>query len=118
MTFDALPGFTKEFRRLAKKYRSLPDDLEEFKRVLNIQPLGNSKHFNVIAKNEEVAVLKSRLFCRYLKGSSLRIIYAFHRKKAFIGFIEIYFKGDKENEDRRVIEEYMMNCNQPPNSQF
>lgn len=109
MTFDALPEFTKEFQRLAKKYRSLPNDLEEFKRVLMVQPLGNSKHFNVITKNEEVAILKARLFCRYLKGSSLRIIYAFHTKRLAIEFIEIYFKGDKENEDRKRVMEYMEN---------
>lgn len=107
MTFDSLPEFTKEFQRLAKKYRSLPDDLEEFKRVLHVQPLGNSKHFNIIAKNEDVTVLKARLFCRYLKGSSLRIIYAFHQKRTAVEFIEIYFKGGKENEDRRRIEAYM-----------
>lgn len=107
MTFDALPEFTEEFQRLAKKYRSLPDDLKEFKRVLNIQPLGTAKHFNVITKNEGVVILKARLFCRYLKGSSLRIIYAFNQKRTSIDFIEIYFKGDKESEDRRRIEEYV-----------
>ncbi|MBI2345876.1 MAG: hypothetical protein HYV03_03135 [Deltaproteobacteria bacterium] len=107
MTFDALPAFAKEFHRLSRKYRSLPRDLEEFKRVLQIQPLGNSKHFNVITKVEGVAILKARLFCRYLKGSSLRIIYAYHQKRAAIEFIEIYFKGDIENEDRERIEEYL-----------
>lgn len=107
MTFDAIPSFTKEFQRLAKKYRSLPDDLEEFKRVLDVQPLGSSKHFNVITKNEDVSILKARLFCRYLKGSSLRIIYAYHQKKTTIEFIEIYFKGDKGSEDRRRIDDYM-----------
>lgn len=107
MIFDELHQFTKEFQRLAKKYRSLPDDLEEFKRVLNIQPLGTAKHFNIITKSEDVVILKARLFCRYLKGSSLRIIYAFHQKTASIEFIEIYFKGGKENEGRRRIEEYI-----------
>jgi len=32
--FNELPAFSKEFKRLAKKHRSLPDDLEEFKRVV------------------------------------------------------------------------------------
>lgn len=109
MTFEASPAFTKEFQRLVKKYRSLPDDLEEFKRVLVIQPLGNSKHFNVIIRNEDVSILKARLFCRYLKGSSLRIIYVYSQKKMTIQFIEIYFKGDKENEDRERIREYLKN---------
>ncbi|MDO8527890.1 MAG: hypothetical protein Q7T03_09415 [Deltaproteobacteria bacterium] len=107
MTFDAGPEFTKEFKRLAKKYRSLSDDLEEFKRLLLIQPLGNSKHFNVIIKHEDVSILKARLFCRYLKGSSLRIVYAWYQKKGNVEFIEIYFKGDKVNEDRRRIDDYV-----------
>lgn len=107
MTFDELPEFTKEFQRLAKKYRSLPNDLEEFKRVLVVQPLGTGKHFNVITKVEDITILKARLFCRYLKGSALRIIYAFHQTRTAIEFIEIYFKGDKENEDRRRIEKYV-----------
>lgn len=107
MTFDELPEFTKEFQRLAKKYRSLPKDLEEFKRVLVVQPLGTGKHFNVITKIEGVSVLKARLFCRYLKGSSLRIIYVYHPKQTAVEFLEIYFKGDKENEDRKRIEEYV-----------
>lgn len=109
MIFSALPEFTKEFQRLTKKYRSLPDDLEEFKRVISAQPLGNSKHFNVITKSGDVFVLKARFFCRYLKGSSLRIVYAFRQKETNVDFLEIYFKGDKENEDRKRIEEYVKN---------
>ena len=107
MIFNELPNFTKDFKRLVKKYRSLPNDLAEFKRVIVIEPLGNGKHFSVITKNEQSTVVKARLFCRYLKGSSLRIIYAFHRQNCKIDFIEIYFKGDKENEDRERINEYL-----------
>lgn len=106
MNFNELPKFTKEFKGLAKKYRSLPKDLEEFKRVVLVAPLGNSKHFNVITKNERCAIVKARLFCRYLKGASLRIIYAFHCQEGKIDFIEIYFKGEKENEDRERIKAY------------
>ncbi len=112
-TFNELPEFDKEFKRLAKKYRSLPKDLEEFKRVLVVRPLGTGKHFNVITKTEDLSILKARLFCRYLKGSSLRIIYAYHQKQTTIEFIEIYFKGDKENEDRRRIGEYIKGLGAP-----
>ena len=107
--YNELPEFSKEFKRFAKKYKSLPDDLEEFKRVVNVAPLGNSKHFNIITRNEQYAIIKARLFCRYLKGSSLRIIYAFHCRSFKVDFIEIYFKGDKENEDRERIKLYLKN---------
>ena len=99
--------FSKEFKRFSKKYKSLPDDLEEFKRVVDVTPLGNSKHFNVITRNEQCAVVKARLFCRYLKGSSLRIVYAFHCQSCKVEFIEIYFKGEQANEDRERIKEYL-----------
>jgi len=107
INFNELLEFSKEFKRLAKKYRSLPDDLEEFKRVIAVVPLGNSKHFNMMTKNEQCAVVKARLFCQYLKGSSLRVIYAYHVAISKVEFIEIYFKGDKENEDRERIKEYL-----------
>jgi len=108
-SFNELPEFSKEFKRFVKKYKSLPDDLGEFKRVVSVVPFGNSKHFNVISKTERCAIIKARLFCRYLKGSSLRIIYAFHCQNCKIDFIEIYFKGEKENEDRERIKEYLKN---------
>ncbi|MFO0792634.1 MAG: hypothetical protein U0586_01085 [Candidatus Brocadiaceae bacterium] len=109
MTFNELPEFLKECKRLTKKYQSLPDDLAEFKRVITVVPLGNSKHFSVITKNDHCTVIKARLFCRYLKGSSLRIIYAFHDNNLRIDFIEMYFKGDKENENHERIKEYLNN---------
>ncbi len=107
MTFDELPGFQKERKRLARKYRSLSDDLREFRNVGSVVPLGNRKHFAVIAQNENVHIVKARLFCRYLKGSSLRVIYSYFEQEQRIEFIEIYFKGDKENEDRHRVKEYL-----------
>ena len=107
MTFDELPEFEKERKRLARKYRSLSDDLREFRNVVSVVPLGNRKHFVVIARNENVHIVKARLFCRYLKGSSLRVIYSYCEQDQRIEFIELYFKGDKENEDRQRVKEYL-----------
>lgn len=109
MNFNELPEFAKEFKRITKKYKSLPEDLEEFKRVIAVEPLGNSKHFNIITKNDRCTVVKARLFCRYLKGSSLRIIYASHSNDLRVDFIEIYYKGDKENENNERIKAYLNN---------
>lgn len=109
MNFNELPEFFKECKQLMKKYKSLSDDLEEFKRVITVEPLGNSKHFTIITKNNRCVVIKARLFCRYLKGSSLRIIYAFHCNDVRVDFIEIYFKGDKESESRERIKAYLNN---------
>ncbi|MBI5077696.1 hypothetical protein HZB94_04945 [Candidatus Falkowbacteria bacterium] len=118
MNFDELPEFQKECKRLNRKYKSLLDDikgfksdLQNFKDIISIMPLGNSKHFNVITKNEQCTVVKARLFCRYLKGSSLRVIYAYHIAASKVDFIEIYFKGEKENENRERIKGYLINQN-------
>ncbi len=109
MKFNELPEFSKELKQLAKKYKSLPKDINEFKRVIAVVPLGNSKHFNVITRNDRYTIVKARLFCRYMKNSSLRIIYVFHFQSCKVDFIEIYFKGDQENEDRNRIKEYLKN---------
>lgn len=107
MTFDELQEFEKERKRLARKYRSLSEDLREFQNVVSVVPLGNQKHFAVIAQNEKLHIVKARLFCRYLKGSSLRVIYSYFEQEQRIEFIEIYFKGDKANEDRHRVREYL-----------
>lgn len=109
MSFNELPEFFKELARFSKKYKSLPADLEEFKRIVVVVPLGNSKHFNVISKNEQVVIIKARLFCRYLKGTSLRIVYAFHYQSSKITFVELYFKGERENENCERIKDYLKN---------
>lgn len=109
INFNELPEFAKECKRLAKKYKSLPNDLQEFRNVISVVPLGNSKHFNIVTQTESVKIVKARLFCRYLKGSSLRVIYTHIEEQKKIEFIEMYFKGDKENEDRERIKEYLKN---------
>src|ERR1035437_9828037 len=107
MKFNELPEFQKDFKRLAKKYKSLPNDLDEFKKIVSIIPCGNGKHFNVITKKEFCIIIKARLFCRYLKGSSLRIIYVYDIKNKMIEFIEVYSKNESDNENRERIGEYL-----------
>ena len=107
MRFDELTEFWKEYKRFARKYKSLPNDLEEFRKVVSVIPLGNGKHFHVIRRTEVLHIVKARLFCRYLKGSSLRIIYAYSEEEQRIEFIELYYKAEKENEDRGRIDEYL-----------
>ncbi len=111
MNFNETNEFTKAFKRLSKKYKSLPDDLLEFKKVVSELPLGSGKHFVILHSQEEAKVLKARLFCRYLRGASLRIIYAYREAGAIIDFIELYFKGEQVNEDRTLINNYLRRLN-------
>ena len=107
MNFDKTPEFIREFKQLHKKHRSLPKDLEDFCGVVGTTPVGASKHFHVLNETDGLQIVKARLACRSLKGNSLRIIYAYLRQEQRIEFLELYFKGDKENEDRGRIKRYL-----------
>ena len=105
--FNELPIFQKEFKHLKKKYKSLSEDLKEFRKVIVVSPLGTQKHFSIIAQKESLYIIKARFFCKYLKGSSLRIIYSYFQQEERIQFIELYYKGSKENEDVLRIKNYL-----------
>jgi len=107
MNFNEIPEFSKEFKYKAKKYLSLVRDLEMFKKIISKFPLGNGKHFAVITIRDDIKIMKARLFCEYLSKSSLRIIYSYRERESLIEFLELYFKGDKSNEDRERIKEYL-----------
>lgn len=99
MNFDTSPDFKKDLKHLIKKYQSLPEDLEGFKKILRTRPIEEGKHFHRLSQMGNYTVMKARLFCRYLKGASLRIVYAYNEKTSTITFIEVYYKGEQENHD-------------------
>lgn len=107
--FNALAEFEKEFKRLFKKYKTLDDDFEKFKKVLLTTPAGVGKNFVIIHSPSTIKIVKARMACRALRDRSLRIIYAYHKAASRFEFIELYFKGEKENEDRERIKEYLKN---------
>lgn len=83
--------------------------MAEFKKVVGVVPFGNSKHFAVLHRQNDIYIVKARFFCRYLKGATMRIIYAYHEAKGAIDLIELYFKGEKGREDQKRIKEYIEN---------
>jgi len=107
--YSRLPAFEKEFKRLFKKYRTIQDDFEKFKKVISHFPTGSGKNFAIIYFEKEIKIVKARMACRALRDRSLRVIYAYHLAISKVEFIEIYFKGEKENEDRERIKEYLKN---------
>jgi len=104
-----LSEFAKEFKRLFKKYKTLDDDFKKFKKVLLIIPTEINKNFAVIHSSSFLKTIKARMACRALRDRSLRIIYAYFAQNTRIKFIELYYKGDKKNEDREKIKEYLKN---------
>jgi hypothetical protein len=108
-----LPEFEKEFKKLLKKFQSLDEDLDVFidKQLVLTHKLGvdNGGVVRIAGLGiEEPKVYKAKKFaCKSLKGkgaqSGIRIIYSYSSTRDVVEFIEIYYKGDKENEDRARI---------------
>jgi len=105
--FFQLPEFEKELKKLSKKYPSLVSDIEDIKPVLLECPTGIGKNFTIIKIRENVKIVKVRIHCESLRSREIRLIYSYSPDKIEFIYIEIYFKGDKENEDRKRIEEYL-----------
>ncbi|MBU1246458.1 hypothetical protein KJ973_00505 [Patescibacteria group bacterium] len=117
ITYGETPEFQKDFKKLLKKFKSLKDDWELMKiatiELFHIQKVNNSSIFPIQGFcAEKIQICKIKKFaCRSLKGrgskSGIRVIYAFHCKSCKVDFIEIYFKSEKENENRKRIKEYL-----------
>jgi len=105
-----LPEFEKDLKKLAKRYRTLEEDLTTFvKTQLNLyhhQSVDNGGVFEIPdLKVTSTRIYKAKKFaCRSLKGkgvrSGIRVIYAYFEERDRIELVEIYYKGDQENEDR------------------
>ena len=109
MIFNELPEFSGDVKKLSKKYRSLPEDLEIIKKVLVVYP-DERPPFSYRINNLglKTAVIKvKKMACKSIKGkgvhSGLRLIYAFILDSNEITLIEIYHKNSMENEDRERI---------------
>ncbi len=105
--FNFLPEFEKELGRLVKKYKSLHIDLSEFQKVLSVQPEGIGRNFSVLYRSKSIIIVKARLACAALRSRDIRVVYAYHHDRFEFLYIEIYFKGDKENENFARIREYI-----------
>ncbi|MEI6238219.1 MAG: hypothetical protein WCP15_01635 [bacterium] len=64
-------------------------------------------NFTIIQHLDSVRIVKTRLACKSLRDRSIRIIYAYHNDIATFMYIEMYFKGEKANENRERITEYV-----------
>ena len=111
-----LAEFKKDFKKLSKKFRTLEEDLKMFtEKQLNLyHKLGmdNKGIFSIPDLGIDYPkIYKAKKFaCKSLKGkgaaSGIRVIYSYYEKENEIEFIEIYYKGNKENEDRARILKY------------
>jgi len=117
MQSDCTKEFKRDFKKIKKKFRTLDSDFKNFKetqlRLFHEIGIDNKGIVKISGLGiEDPSIYKVRKFaCRALKGtgskSGIRIIYAYFPNQNKIEFIEIYYKGDKENEDRKRIERFL-----------
>lgn len=103
-------NFSKNLKKYYKKYLSIYNDLEIFKQVLKdrykSENINNiiSKHTNILIEQDNIYIIKDRLMSKSLKGSSMRIIHIYQKSCNKVIFLELYYKGDKENENRELYQ--------------
>lgn len=109
MIFEELTEYKKDLKDLLKKHRTLNDDLDVIKKVIETIPNERSPFsYRIDNLGLETCIIKvKKIACKSLKGrgvnSGLRLVYAHYEKEQKIVFIELYHKNDKENEDRQRI---------------
>lgn len=117
ISYKETDNFQKDFKHLLKKFRTLKEDVKNVKRnaieLYHLNNLDNQSIFPVEGFcSEEIKICKIKKFaCKTLKGrgakSGIRMIYAFHCQSCQVVLIEIYFKGEKANEDYERIKQYL-----------
>ncbi len=117
INYDATPDFKKDLKKLSKKYRTLPEDLEVAKtnaiELYHIKKIDNESVFRIKGfPSGKIEFFKIKKFaCKYLKGkgnrTGIRIIYAFSTDPLKVIFLEMYLKADQENEDKNRIKNYL-----------
>jgi hypothetical protein len=107
--FEELPEFKRDVKALERRFKSLSDDMNTLRTVLNDEP-DEHPPFSFLIKGLGLTtcVIKvKKIACKSLKGkgvqSGLRLIYAFFPFDRKIVLIELYHKTDKANEDRDRI---------------
>jgi mRNA-degrading endonuclease YafQ of YafQ-DinJ toxin-antitoxin module len=124
MEYDDLGEFKKDLKKLSKRYKSLKDDIEIIKKVLNVTPTARPPFsFNIDGLGVKDCVIKvKKIACKSIKGkgvnTGLRLVYAYFEKRVEaidgvetefgekIVFIELYHKNDKANENKERILKY------------
>ena len=119
ITYNTTAGFDKDLKRLLKKFRTLEDDIEVAKKnaieLFHLLEIDNNS-IELIPSfcSDKLKICKIKKFaCRAMKGrgvqSGIRIIYAYCVATKTVDFIEMYFKGESESEDRERINWYLGN---------
>jgi mRNA-degrading endonuclease RelE of RelBE toxin-antitoxin system len=112
MIFEELDEYTNDIKRLRKKYRTLAEDMEVVKKVLQVNPderppfsyrIDNLGLKTCVIKVKKIA---SKSFKGRGANSGFRLIYALFGNEDKIVLVELFHKSIKELEDRKRIFEH------------
>ena len=109
MTFEELEEYRKDLKKLLKKHRTLGDDIAIVKQVLTAEPKERPPFsFRIDGLGLGTCVIKvKKIACRAMRGKGVntgfRLIYAHFEEAEKIVLVELYYKGDKEKEDKERI---------------
>ena len=107
MEITQVAEFKKDIKKLEKRFPTIRDDLERFKRIIILDPRKLAGvvrvHYKEVKIKPIVEVYKARKFrCKSLKGrgclSGIRIIYGFWPALNKIELLEIYYEEKKKND--------------------
>ena len=118
MNYNETEKFTRDFKKLLKKFSSLVEDLEVNKQyrieLFHCKEIDSRSIFEIqgVGNTDELKFYKVKKFqCKSLKGrgakSGIRVIYAYFPTEQKIVFLEIYFKAKQKNENRQRIEDFI-----------
>ncbi|MFI3242571.1 MAG: hypothetical protein R3Y43_08405 [Alphaproteobacteria bacterium] len=121
LDYELTAEFNKDFKKLLKRYKTLEDDFNRMKRFaietcyLNGIDNGSIVPIEGFCANTYKSNKVRKFACASLKGGSasgIRVIFVHELEENKITFIEIYYKGDKENEDRARLQEFIDGLNE------
>lgn len=123
MNFSEAPEFQKDIKRLAKKWRSIPQDIEATKQYIlplyvEMSPdvmvevyrheFFANKRATILHSGDDVEMVKMRLDVESTgRSDKARIIFITAKTESAIMFIELYAKNEKSREDRRRLKKYL-----------
>jgi hypothetical protein len=121
MNFNHAPEFARDLKRLARKWRSLPDDLQRAQLIIRRlyvdtpdvnrnelrKAFFNNKQATILTRGESFEVVKMRLDCSSAGSKNmLRLVFVYVCVGDEVTFVELFSKNDKSREDIRRYRPY------------
>jgi hypothetical protein len=123
MNYDETPEFSRELKRFAKKWRTLPADIATAKQAIeklyieqegvNLEEyrgfLFSGKRATTLEQTTGCEVVKMRLDCAALGNKNLlRLVFIFIKTENGVLLVELYSKNERSREDAKRIKEYLV----------